>query len=349
MTFNRFQRDGKMFRKVVCAAAALSLVSNGSALAWGSKGHEIIGQLAGSSLPSALPAFMRTMPAQYEIMYLGPELDRLKGSGTAWDDENDPGHYIDLDDNATVGGVPLTALPESQEAYDTALRKAGTDQYRQGYLPYAILEGWEQLRYDFGYWRVDNYRATHGTPGARALAATNRAIDQALILRDAGVWGHFVEDASQPLHVTIHFNGWGDYPNPNGYTNAKNTHSFFESRFVDKYITPGTVNVLMVPSMMMPPDKLLTQAQVQTLIAGYLEGTLEAVGPLYDIEKAGGFANGSPAAVKFTATQLARGAVELRDLITLAWFDSLNAKVGYPYQSVRDILNGLPPPKGSSD
>lgn len=338
-----------MLRKIIAALLALVFGCSAPVLAWGSKGHSIIGQLAGSSLPAALPAFMRTMPAQYELMYLGPELDRLKGSGTAWDDENDPGHYVDLDDNAMVGGIPLQSLPKSREDYDTALRKAGTDQYRQGYLPYAILEGWEQLRYDFGYWRVDNYRATHGTSHARALAATDRAIDQALILRDAGVWGHFVEDASQPLHVTIHFNGWGTYPNPNGYTTSQHTHSFFESDFVDRYITPGIVNQQMVPSMMTAPAELLKQEQVRALIAGYLQGTLQAVGPLYDIEKTGGFANGSPAAVKFTAMQLARGAAELRDLITLAWYDSLNTKVGYPYQSVRDILNGAPPPKGSSD
>ncbi len=340
-----------MFRKIIAASLASVFACSAPAFAWGNKGHEIIGQLAGSSLPSTVPAFMRTMPAQYELMYLGPELDRLKGSGTAWDDENDPGHYIDLDDNGMIAGVvSLQKLPASREDYDTALRAAGTNQYRQGYSPYAILEGWQQLRYDFGYWRVDNYRATHAsTSGARAVAATDRAIDQSLILRDAGVWGHFVEDACQPLHVTIHFNGWGNYPNPNGYTNAKNTHSFFESTFVDRYITPGIVNQQMVPSMIQPPDALLTQEQVQTLIAGYIQGSLQAVGPLYDIEKAGGFANGSPAAVKFTATQLARGAVELRDLITLAWYDSLNAKVGYPSQSVRDILNGAPPPKGSSD
>jgi hypothetical protein len=340
-----------MFRKVIAAMLASVFACSAPAFAWGDKGHEIIGQLAGSSLPSAVPAFMRTMAAQYEIMYLAPELDRLKGSGTAWDAENDPGHYIDLDDNGMIAGVvSLQKLPATREAYDTALRTANTDQYRQGYSPYAIIEGWEQLRYDFGYWRVDNYRASHAsTSHDRALAATNRAIDQALILRDAGVWGHFVEDASQPLHVTIHFNGWGNYPNPNGYTMSQKTHSFFESTFVDRYITPGIVNQLMVPSMMMPPDKLLSQDQIATLVAGYIQGSVQAVGPLYDIEKAGGFANGSPAAIKFTATQLARGAVELRDLITLAWYDSLNTKVGYPYQSVRDILKGLPPPKGSSD
>ncbi|HEX5274160.1 MAG TPA: hypothetical protein VFW34_02710 [Candidatus Rubrimentiphilum sp.] len=340
-----------MFRKIIAASLVSLFTCSAPAFAWGDKGHEIIGQLAGSSLPSAVPAFMRTMPAQYEIMYLAPEFDRLKGSGTAWDAENDPGHYVDLDDNGMVAGVAsLQKLPATREEYDTALRAAGTDQYRQGYLPYAIIEGWEQLRYDFGYWRVDNYHATHAsTSHARAEAATDRAIDQALILRDAGVWGHFVEDACQPLHVTIHFNGWGNYPNPNGYTNARNTHSFFESTVVDRYITPGLVKQQMVPSMIQPPNKLLTQDQVATLVAGYIQGSWQAVGPLYDIEKTGGFANGSPAAVKFTARQLARGAVELRDLITLAWYDSLNTKVGYPYQSVRDILNGAPPPKGSSD
>jgi hypothetical protein len=340
-----------MFRKTLCLAVALAFACNAAAFGWGDKGHEIVGQLAGSWLPATVPAFMRTMPAQYEIMYLAPELDRLKGSGQAWDAENDPGHFIDLDDNGMVAGVvSLQKLPATREDYDTALRAAGTNQYRQGYSPYAILEGWQQLRYDFGYWRVDNYHASHApTSHARALAATDRAIDQALILRDAGVWGHFVEDACQPLHVTIHYNGWGKYPNPNGYTMSQKTHSFFESTFVDRYITPGIVNKLMVPSMMMAPDKLLTQDQIAALVAGYIQGSLQAVGPLYDIDKAGGFANGSPAAVKFTATQLARGAVELRDLITLAWYDSLNTKVGYPYQSVRDILNGAPPPKGNSD
>lgn len=336
-------------KRLLFLVASIALVVPSPALAWGEKGHEIIGQLAASHLPSTVPAFLRTISAQYEIMYLGPELDRLKGSGTAWDAENDPGHYIDLDDNATVSGIPLMQLPKTREDYDTALRKAGSNQYASGYLPYAILEGWEQLRDDFAYWRVDNYRASHGTQPARALAATNRGIDQQLILRDIGVWGHFVEDGSQPLHVTIHFNGWGKYPNPSGYTTSYKTHSFFESDFVDAHITPGMVGAMVVPSMMMAPDKLLSQDQVMTLVGGYITGSLQAVQPLYELEKAGGFAQGSPVAIKFTATQLARGAVELRDLTVLAWYDSLNERVGYPYQSVREILKGLPPPKGSSD
>lgn len=338
-------------KRIAALVMAALFASSAPALAWEDKGHEIIGQLAATALPVTLPAFMRTMPAQYELSFLGPELDRLKGSGRAWDGENDPGHYIDLDDNGTVAGVILLQkLPETREAYDTALRAVNSNQYRAGYSPYAILEGWQQLRDDFAYWRVDNYHALHGKADyIRKAAATDRAIDQQLILRDAGVWGHFVEDACQPLHVTIHFNGWGNYPNPNGYTNSRETHAFFEGTFVSRHITPGKVLPLMRPSAITAPATLLSQDQVMAMIADYLNGSLQAVKPLYDIEKAGGFANGSPQAVTFTATQLARGADELRDLITLAWYDSLNERVGYPYQSVRDILNGAPPPKANSD
>jgi hypothetical protein len=336
-------------KRIASLLIAAMFVLPAPAFAWGSKGHEIIGQLAGSSFPSTLPAFMRTVPAQYKIMYLGPEMDRLKGSGTAWDAENDPGHYVDLDDNGMIAGVvSLQKMPESREAYDTALRAANTDQYRQGYSPYAIVEGWQQLRDDFAYWRVDNYRATHASPAsARAEAATNRAIDQELILRDVGVWGHFVEDACQPLHVTIHFNGWGKYPNPDGFTESYQTHSFFESTFVNRHVTSGQVRQLMKPSTVTAPAALMTQDQTMANVADYINGSLQAVRPLYVIEKAGGFAQGTPEAVTFTAMQLARGADEMRDLVMLAWYDSLNEKVGYPSQSVRDILKGLPAPKGS--
>ena len=36
---------------------------------------------------------------------------------------------------------------------------------------------------------------------------------------------------SQPLHTTIRFKGWGNYPNPNEYT-TKDIHSYFEGEFV---------------------------------------------------------------------------------------------------------------------
>jgi hypothetical protein len=259
---------------------------------------------------------------------LGPEEDRLKGSGTSWDDDNDPGHFLDLQDDGTVAGVVrFDALPKSQQAFDEALRAAHTDPYHQGYLPYSLLDGWEQLRSDFAYWRVDK--------------GDVKAIDEQLILRDIGVWSHFVGDACQPLHVTVHFNGWGNYPNPNGYTESHHTHSFFESEFVDKYAKESDIAKLLSPQVALPaPTTLLTQDAVLKEIERYLGATGRTVPQLYAIEKAGGFANGSPEAIDFVDQRLALGAQELRDLTVWAWEDSINASVGYPSVTVRDVLSG---------
>lgn len=332
-------------KRTIAAFAAALFCCTAPAFAWGTKGHEIVNRLAAESFPAALPAFLRTPSARYEIMYLGPEEDRLKGSGTAWDDENDPGHYLDILDNGTVANVvALNNLPRSREAYDTALRAAGTDQYKQGYSPYAILEGWQQLRDDFAYWRVDDYLTTHGSAMARADAVRNRAIDEALTLRDLGVWGHFVADACQPLHMTVHFNGWGKYPNPEGYSQSRETHSNFESVFVDKFVTLQDVRAQMKGSAPLPVSTTrVPQRTALAAIASYLRTSAQTVPELYQIEKAGGFASGSPQAVAFTASRLAAGAMELRDLVVWAWNDSLNNRVGYPYHSVRDILSGNAP------
>jgi hypothetical protein len=298
----------------------------------------MVNNLAARGLAGRVPSFVTTPQATFEITYLGPEPDRLKGSGASWDADYDPGHYIDLQDDGTVAGIlRLDALPPSAAAYDEALRAADTDQYRRGYLPYSILDGWEQLREDFAYWRVDRGAA--------------RNIDQQLILRDIGTWGHFVADACQPLHVTVHYNGWGHYPNPNGYTQSRTTHAFFEGAFVNRYVSQAQVAALMPRAGRLPtPAQLLTQRTVMHEIARYLLQSGETVPQLYAIEKAGGFRTGSPQALQFVASRLATGAAELRDLAVWAWQDSLNASVGYPAERVRDILAGRSPwPEGHND
>jgi hypothetical protein len=333
-------------KRFFCALTAGIVVCCAPALAWGTKGHTIINHLAAQGFEGRMPAFLTTRSAIYEIGFLGPQLDDLKDAGESWDADFDPGHYVDLLEDGTIAGVVrIENLPENREAYDTALRAAGTDQYRQGYLPYSILDGWEQLRKDFAYWRVDDYVAGHApAPAARASAARERDIEQTLVVRDLGVWAHFVGDASQPLHVTVHYNGWGAYPNPNGYTESRSTHAAFESDFVNRYVNEAQVAKLMQTGSALPvPSSLLLQQTVMNAISRYLLETNRTVSRLYDIEKAGGFASGSPQAVSFTAARLAAGAVELRDLSVWAWQDSLNESVGYPGERVRDILSGTAP------
>jgi hypothetical protein len=193
------------------------------ALAWGATGHEWISGPAIEKLPDDVPAFVRTPEVIADIAVMGREPDRSKGAGETHDKERDPGHYVDLTDEGKVMGiVPLDKLPVSREAYDTQLRAGGSTQYRAGYLPYSIVDGWQQLVKDFAYWRA----AVKGTetaksPEERAWFEADRRLREKLTLRDIGIWSHYVGDASQPLHVTIHDNGWGKYPNPQGYTTSK--------------------------------------------------------------------------------------------------------------------------------
>ena len=301
----------------------------------------MISRLGAEALPTSVPAFLRTPAAIDEISYLGPEEDRLRGSGEAYDGDWDAGHYLDLDDDGTIAGtVHMDALPKNMAAYADALSKAGTTPYKQGFVPYTIMDGYERVRMDLAYWRVFDYMATHAaTPDARASFASQRALRETLTLRDIGDWSHFVGDGSQPLHISIHFNGWGNYPNPHGYT-TKHIHSFFESQFVNKYAKIDDVRPLIPAYKTVAPDHLMTQADIGLVVGTYLSGTAKAVEPLYKLYAAGEFENGSQRAITFADTQLARGAGMLRDLIALAWEDSLNQSIGYPAVPVRDTLAG---------
>jgi hypothetical protein len=318
-------------------------------LAWGLKGHTIINHLAAASLRASVPAFMRTPTAIAELSNLGIYLDLQKGAGTAWDAAYDPGHYLDLQADNTVSGLPLDALPATRPAYDTALRARGTNQFEMGYVPYSILEGWQQLRMDFAYWRVDNYESTHSKPATvRAKALAYARVDEAIVLRDAGVWGHYVGDASQPLHITVHFNGWGKYPNPNSYSNSPHMHDLFETDFVERSVTQAGVAKLLAPLSVPQSTELVSNQQALSAIERYLKGSNAMVEPLYRIEKSGGFKHATPESVTFAEGRLAYGASELRDLIVWAWQDSLNETIGDDApQKVRAIVNGSTAYKGS--
>ena len=71
-----------------------------------------------------------------------------------------PAYFMPLRDEGASGrpdtklSVRCTSCVQASERW-LALRAAGTDEYRAGYLPYAIIDGWQQLVMDFAYWRAD--------------------------------------------------------------------------------------------------------------------------------------------------------------------------------------------------
>ena len=319
------------------------------ALAWGATGHREINLIAMRTLPSDVPMFLQTDQATVTIEALGPEEDRLKGAGFSWDHDSDPAHYVDIADDGTIGGkISLRYLPADMEEYASALALLGSDPYRVGYLPYAIADGWEQLRKDLAYWRAFDFLERHavGTE-VRENFMAGRRLREALVIHDIGVWGHFVGDGSQPLHVTVHYNGWGDYPNPNHYT-GEHIHAAFEGAFVRDYVRAGAVARLVRAGGHRALDHLLTQTEILSAVGSYLSFTTSHVTQLYEIQQLGGFRQGSSEAVEFVTARVADGARELRDLVVLAWDDSSYEAVGYPEILVQDIQTGKVVPTPSA-
>jgi len=92
----------------------------------------------------------------------------------------------------------------------------------------------------------------------RALKKDHKSTQavEALIIFYAGWLGHYVGDGSQPLHVTIKYNGWvGD--NPNEYTTEHKIHAKFESDFVKANIKEKEVAAL-VPAQPLPHGDIST-------------------------------------------------------------------------------------------
>jgi len=320
-------------------ALGLALVATtpSPALAWGAAGHRMIGEAAAQSLPPDLPAFLRTPQAVADVGELSREPDRWKSAGKIHDTNREGAHFIDLmDDGTTLGGLQLSALPPTREDYEKALEAGGADSWKTGYLPYAIVEQEQQLAKDFAYWRVLTYEEAHEqAPARKAWYTADRIRREFLILSTVGQLSHYVGDGSQPLHASIHFNGWGDFPNPNGYTKA-HIHSAFEGDFVGVNIKTAQVRAKM------PPPAPCVGCTLEQRAAAYLATTGTQVIPLYELEKAGAFKDVDPRRVAFTLDRLAAGAGELRDAIVEAWNASANSKanVGYPIVKVADVLAG---------
>jgi hypothetical protein len=324
------------------AAGLLALGAAGSALAWGSSGHRMIGEAAIEALPPELPAFLREPASAVSVGELSREPDRSRGSGKMHDADRDPGHFVDGDDQGKVAGVvALDALPPTREDYETALRGAGTNSWKMGYLPYSIIGDWQQLAKDFAYWRADDAGARLSSdPKHRAWLEADKLRRQAQILVDIGALSHFVGDGSMPLHLSIHYNGWGPFPNPNGYTQER-VHVPWEGPYTAHAVTPKAV------AADMPPFRDC-QCPIEQRVGAYLMDDWRAVEPFYELEKAGAFRPGVAKGAEFTTGRVAAGAAELRDEIVLAWRASANEKVGYqPELSVADVEAGKVDPYDS--
>jgi hypothetical protein len=191
-------------------------------------------------LPPDFPAFVHAPDAAERVAFLAGEPDRWRNvQDLPLNHVNGPDHYIDLEQLADYGLTPdalpvfrydfvaqlaviRQAHPEKFHEPDPA---ANRDHTRQliGFLPWAITENYSKLKSCFSCLKA--YQ-TNGTPEEIANA-------QADVIYVMGVMGHYVGDASQPLHTTIHHHGWiGE--NPNHYTTDRAFHAWIDGGFFNK-------------------------------------------------------------------------------------------------------------------
>lgn len=280
---------------------------------WGADGHRMAARAASRALPREVPRFFRE--AGEQLAWLGPEPDRWKRRefremDQAWRYD----HYIDLEN-----------IPPDSRAWEAPHRYAfvrslirdGVDRPERdvGFLPFAILELQQRLTVLWTRWH-------------EAGSRRDREFLEARILDDAGVLGHYVTDASQPHHTTVHFDGWNAAsgaaePNPEAFTEERGFHGRFESAFVSAHVREGSVGAA-VPRR---ARDLGSVAEVREAVWDFIEGSHANVEALYRLEKRVGFDPGrapDPEARDFTEARLAAGAEMLRDLWWTAYRQGMN-------------------------
>ncbi len=293
---------------IVTAAALLSLTfQSASAHAWGNEGHRLINRLAVLTLPSDMPAFLRSDAALNEIEYLGPEPDRWRSPAEPeLNAAQAPEHFIDLEPADALGPLPHNRLD-----FEAKVFAAGERPEKVGLQPWEANEVWERLKAALREYRNQT-----------AAGQDTRAVEQAAVFY-AGWLGHYVGDAAQPLHTTIQYNGWTG-PNPKGYTTEHKIHWQFEGPFVAANLHADDVQPKMTPVHVVDGDMF-------DGYVAYLRHTATYVETVYQLEKAGGFVGaGSTESRQFTAKRLAAGASMLRDMIYTAWVESAKP-VADPY------------------
>jgi len=256
-------------------------------------------------LPTDMPQFFyRQFP---QLTWLGYDPDRWRTAGPSSDAVNAPDHQLNYE------YVAALQLPRDRYAFlallntSGTLRRYGIRNQDVGFVPWRIAEMTEQLT---GEWRL--WRAT--SPGS-----PERVFIERDIIRDSGVLGHFVADASNPLHDTISYNGWLT-ANPNGYANDCLIHARFETDFVSRAVATGDI-----VSKLTPPQ---LRTDYFDAALSLVRQSFKLVETVYQIDKTGAFSTfrnpPSPEGKAFATDRLAAGASLLRDLWWSAWRNSAN-------------------------
>ena len=290
------------------------LLAELSAFAWGNEGHHYINKAAARKIPHDMPGFFRS--AGDRLTYLAVEPDRWREKvEPTLKNAQEPDHFFNMERLEGMGELPVRPYEFIQKVYEkqaTITDPKERNEYLPeniGMQPYAAIAMYERLKVAFREYR--NLKKEHKSTKPAELEA----------VYCAGILGHYVGDASQPLHASIQYNGWvGD--NPSGFSTRKTIHYEFETEFVAKNLKVSDFEKLVnAPQAISDPF-----ADYVT----YLHQSNRLVTQLYSLDKDQAFENqGTPVGKDFVARRLAAASQKLVDLWYTAWLES--AKEVPPY------------------
>ncbi|KKL90411.1 hypothetical protein LCGC14_1904960 [marine sediment metagenome] len=165
-------------------ALGIVLLAVGVAWGWYGTGHQRATRSACKALPGAMPTFFAAGADTIAHCAADPDLFRLRANPALRDAEV-PTHFFDLE---LLGGAKP---PAKRSAYVALCMDKEINPAKVGYLPYAIVEWTQRLTIAFA-----EHRKWPGNPRIRAKC-----------LVYAGLLSHYAQDACQPLHTTIHYDG----------------------------------------------------------------------------------------------------------------------------------------------
>lgn len=302
-----------------------------AAEAWDYEGHRAVNRIALASLPPEFPAFVREPAAAERIAWLSSEADRWRSAPDLPARHcNAPDHYLDIEYLAMAG---LDAATVSSFRYEFAVQFArgreahaqkfapidpaqNADRTREwpGFLPWTIAEYFGKLRGNFARLKV---LEELGAPDEIAQA-------QASIVEIMGIMGHFVGDAAQPLHTTMHHNGWVG-PNTANYTTWRGFHSWIDSGFINgAKIDLAPLAAQAQPAKLLPIEPRADGRDPMFAHAlAFIQEQHQLVEPLYQLEAAGKLrAENSPpdaGAVDFIKARVCTAGQMLGNLWLTAW------------------------------
>lgn len=293
----------KQFFATLIAIGAFAVNSR----AWDYEGHRAVNELALASLPASFPAFVLEPAARERVAFLAGEADRWRNisdnksqRGLALGHCSGPDHYLDLEELHEYDLTPTNLSPfryvftaqiaqarlQHPERFPAIDPAKNSDRTRElaGFLPWAINENFQKLQ--SGFSALAAFQKHGGTPEEISNAKQN-------ILYVMGVMGHFVGDASQPLHASRHHHGWvtNGVGNPNKYSTSFGIHSWIDGGFFKK---TGGIDVKKLSAQIKPAQEISSSLDADGIFAEAVDFVVQAnklVEPLYTLDRDGKLSN----------------------------------------------------------